>query len=361
MLPSLPDRPLRAGVVGLRRGAALLRVLARQPGVEVAALCDLDATRLEAAASEYRAPGIYTDFDGFLGHGLDVVVIASPPALHVSQAIAALRAGAHVLSEVPAVTSLDEARMLAQAAREASSLYMLAENCCYWAFVQSWKQMVADGRIGEPVYAEAEYIHDCRSLLRDPDGTPTWRASLPPIHYCTHSLGPLLAVAGGRPVTAVGLHSGSRMNPDLGTFDMEVGLFRTDRGVPLKVLCGFGVARRPSFHSYTIYGTRGCLERPRPGTGPVETTIAYFEEVPHLHGMASLPLDTRHPDAPASAAAGGHGTAEWAMVRDFVEAIRGGRPSPIDVHAALDMTLPGLCAHRSALQGGVQVEIPDFR
>jgi predicted dehydrogenase len=354
-------RPLRVGVAGLRRGAALLPVLRHDPRVEVAAICDLDAARAEAVAGEHGIAGAYTAYEDLLDHGLDVVVVATPLPDHVPHAAAALRAGAHVLCEVPAVASLEEAETLVGAAREARTLYMLGENCCYWAFVESWAEMAAAGRIGEPMYAEAEYVHDCRSLLRDPDGRPTWRAALPPIHYCTHSLGPLLKVIGGRPISAVGLSTGSRLSPELGTIDMQVGLFRTDRGVPIKVLCGFGVARQPPFHSYTVYGTRGCLERPRPAAEPADGSLAYFEQTPAVRAMTPLPIGLRHREAPAWAAAGGHGTAEWAMLRAFLDAVCEGRPSPIDVHAALDMSLPGLCAHLSSQRGGAPVRVPDYR
>jgi hypothetical protein len=44
-----------------------------------------------------------------------------------------------------------------------------------------------------------------------------------------------------------------------------------------------------------------------------------------------------------------------------VEALRNNTAPPIDIHAALDMSLPGLCAHQSALEGGRPVEIPDWR
>jgi hypothetical protein len=49
------------------------------------------------------------------------------------------------------------------------------------------------------------------------------------------------------------------------------------------------------------------------------------------------------------------------MVQAFVEAVQENRPSPIDVHTALDMTLPGLCARLSAENGSRPVEIPSFR
>lgn len=354
-------RRLRIGIVGLHRGVSLLRVFARHPAAEVVAVCDRQIPRVESVAAEFSVPGVYTRYDDLLHHGLDVVVVASPLPDHAAHSIAALNAGVHVLSEVPAVASIPEAEALVRAVRASSASYMLAENCNYWAFVESWATMTEAGRIGDPMYAEAEYIHDCRPLLRHADGRPTWRATLPPIQYCTHSLGPLLKIIGGRCLTATGLSSGSRLTPELGTLDMQVGLFRTERGVPIKVLCGFGVARQPAFHTYTVYGTRGCLEKPRPGTDAREETLAFFDDVPEMLGMASLPLGTRHRGAPAHASAGGHGTAEYAMIHAYMSCLTEGRPVPIDVHAGLDMTLPGLCAHESSLRGGAVVDVPDFR
>jgi hypothetical protein len=49
------------------------------------------------------------------------------------------------------------------------------------------------------------------------------------------------------------------------------------------------------------------------------------------------------------------------MAVEFMTAVRQGTSPPIDIHAALEMSLPGLCAHQSALQGGKPVPIPDWR
>jgi predicted dehydrogenase len=325
--------------------------------VEIAALCDADTARLDRVCAEYPGARGLNSYAELLDEGVDLVVVATPMPAHAEHSIQALEAGVHVLCEVPAVCSLDEAAALAKAVRSAKTQYMLAENCCFWAFVESWTAMTAAGRIGEPMYAEAEYVHDCRGAIRNPDGSPAWRAHLNPIQYCTHSLGPVLQIVGGRCITATGLHTGTRLTPEFGTIDMEVGLFRTDRGVPIRILCAFGVARYPAYHSYTIYGTRGCLERPR----HEDQTRAWFDDIPELQGMTTLPLGVRHRSAGQRELAGGHGTAEWAMMRAFLEAIRSGSKVPIGVHAGLDMTVPGICAHLSAERGGQLVEVPDYR
>ena len=93
---------------------------------------------------------------------------------------------------------------------------------------------------------------------------------------------------------------------------------------------------------------------------PVQTH-AYFDAIPHLPNMIQIPIGNDVAQVPAEARRGGHGTLEYLMVQDFMASIRDDRPPPIDIYAALDMTLPGLYAYQSALQGGAPVAIPDWR
>ena len=350
----------RVGISGLRRGASLARVFALIPECQIAAACDPDAHRLHAFGAEHPKAALCANYHDMLEVGLDVVVVATPLPQHCAQSIAALDAGCHVLQEVPLGQSVDDCYALLSAVRAHPRLkFMLAENCCYWAHIQSWVEMYAQGLIGTLTYAEAEYVHDVRSLMRNPDGTPTWRASLPPIHYCTHSLGPLLWVTGERCVSAVGMATPSKLDPELASPDIEVGLFETATGAAIKVLCGFKIVREPSFHYYSIYGTQGCLETERP-PGTMQTH-AYLGQAPHTHNMAVLPLAESRHDAPREARAGGHGTAEYDMIRAFLRSICDDTVPPVDIYRALDMALPGLCAHHSAAQGGQPVPIPDWR
>jgi predicted dehydrogenase len=351
----------RVGISGLRRGLNHARVFASLPECEVTAAHDPNPRRLNAFGAEFPTAALCASYAELLGFGIDIAVVASPLPAHCPQTIQALEAGCHVLQEIPLGTTLDQCHTLLDAVKAHPTLkFMLAENCCYWAHILSWREMVRSGQIGTVAYAEAEYIHDVRSLMRDrPSGLHTWRASLPPIHYCTHSLGPLLWVTGDRCVTACGMASPSRLDPELASADLEVGLFRTANDAVFKVLCGFKVVREPAFHYYSIYGTAGCLETTRPPSAT--RTHAYLQSIPHLHNMIEIPVDENVPHASSAARLGGHGTAEHEMVRAFVQAIRDDTDPPIDIYLALEMSLPGLCAHESALQGGQPVTVPDWR
>ena len=345
---------LKVGVVGLRRGRSFVNIFALQKAAKVTAICDVDEEVLEAVQKSSGIDAAYTDYDDFLNHDIDVVVIATPMPFHVSHSIAALESGKHVLCEVIIANSIDECQPLVDAVRKSDRKFMLAENCCYWYFVQEWGKLVADGKIGKPIYAEAEYVHDTRSLMRDAQGKLRWRASRPPIHYCTHSLGPLLSIMDDRCISAIGMSTGVNVAPELGAIDMEVGLFRTEKGSVIKVLRGSSIERKPAFHYYSIYGTQGCLETAR----GEDRTFGYFKGD---NAMKELPYKRDHPQAPDSAGVGGHGTCEYYMVKDFIESVLNDTNPPIDVYRGLDFTLPGFCAHISAEQGGKVIEIPDFR
>ena len=345
---------LKVGVAGLNRGAGLLNMFALQKDVRVTAGCDVNVQRAESVKERTGLDAVYTDYDEFLSHDMDMVVVATPMPFHVKHSVAALESGRHVMSEVIIANSMGECESLVKAVEKSGKKYMLAENCCYWYFVQKWRETVANGKIGKPIYAEAEYIHDTRSLMRDSEGKPTWRANRPPIHYITHSMGPLLSVMNDRCVSAVGMGTGANIEPDVCSEDMEVGLFRTEKGGVIKVLRGAAVERHPAFHYYSIYGTEGCLESVR-GT---ERCVAHFKGE---DGMTELPYGHNHPKAPDEAAGGGHGTCEYFMVKEFVECIVNDTKPPIDVYDGLDYSLPGFCAHVSAQQGGKLVEIPDYR
>ena len=365
---------VRVGIVGVHRGAVLHRALALQPGCEVIGVCSARAATARAYAAAHGVPRAYAGYDELLAdHDVDAVVVASPAPYHAAQAIAALRAGKHVLSEVPAAWTLDECAALMEAVEAARgrAIYLFGENANYSTQTRTWQALVARGLIGTIVYAESQYVHDLRHMMRDAEGNLTWRAQLPPIHYCTHELGPLLtllAASAGverdRCVQAIGLHTGSHVAPDLGATDLEVGLFRTASGAVLKVLCAFSIVREPWGHTRTVYGTHGCLESGRPdrsGSGSGES-FAYLDLLPDLEGMMPLPLaQTRRGAPPQAALADGHGDSEYWMARDFVRAVRGEAPPAIDVYDAVEYTAPGICAHLSAQQGGAPVQIPDFR
>lgn len=347
---------LKVGVAGVRRGSSLCMMFQHHPQTDLVAVCDIAPGRADAYAKEHNVPCHYEDYKEFIAHELDIVVVATPAPVHAEQSIAAMQAGKHVLSEVPAAYTLDECEQILRAVKSTGMTYMMGENCNYFPRTEAWKREVDNGRLGTIFYGEAEYIHCCMALMRDEQGNPTWRASLPPIHYCTHSLGPLMHITGDRVVSVSGLHTGSHYAPDLGSIDIEVGIMKTEQGAVFKILCGFSLCHEPGFHRYTLYGTKGFLDSQRCDW---DCDKGHFpDEAP---GMQRDPVDLTPREAPPEAALGGHGTSEYFMINDFVQAILTDTPPPIDIYTSLDMTAPGICAHLSAERGGERVDVPDWR
>lgn len=353
----------RVGVAGVSRGRSLTRVFGAHSRVEVTALCDIDTAKLADIGKAFNLTDkqLYTDYDTFLSAPMDIVVIATPIALHAEHTIKALESKRHVLCEQTAAYTIEDCGRIVDAVRRTGLKYMMAENYCYFHYIREWQKLVDAGKIGNIYYAEGEYIHEIINLLVDAKtGKYYWRHSRPPVWYCAHTLGPILTLMKDRVVRGCGVTSGFTRKPDfkdhIGFLDIEVGLFQTEKGALVKILRS-QVAARPHMVWYSLYGTRGHLEGARDrGEG-----LYYSEEMNGYKNAVALPSSLVDPDAPAEAKQGGHGTSEYFMIRDFLDAIEQNTQPPIDVARAMDFTVPGLIAHESAMKGGQWMDVPQFK
>jgi predicted dehydrogenase len=300
------------------------------------------------------------------------VVVASDGTLHGQHVTMALEAGKHVLSEVPMDYSFDECRRIVDAVERTGLQYMMAANADYNRWIPTVRGWIQEGRFGDVVYCEAEYVHDVRRIYyRDetgkhyslaeakehPEAKRTWRSGVHPIQYITHSLGPLLTLLGDRCSSVRCLSTGAHTSPEDGNPDAEVAIMTTDQGRVIKILIAHTIAH-PSYHWYHLMGTRGSFETKR---GSAEKAVVYFEEAGAPQRWRPLSDEELQAPLPEAARASGHGGTDWLVADAFLTAIRENTRPPIDVYRAVDYTLPGICAVRSSEQGGVPVEIPDFR
>ena len=97
---------IKVGIVGARAQTTLTGFRELE-NVEVTAVCDLNEECMNHIADEFQIEHRYRVFDDMLESDIDAVVIATPMQCHVPQAIAALEAGKHVLSEVTAGVTMD--------------------------------------------------------------------------------------------------------------------------------------------------------------------------------------------------------------------------------------------------------------
>lgn len=343
----------KVGMVGVGRGTAYGRIFTGHPDTEVVALCDMNQESLEQNGKEFGLADscLFEKYEDFVNADLDIVVLGTPIPFHAEQTITAMEAGKHVLCEVTASNTIESCQKMVEAVRKAKTKFMLAENVNYMHFVMEWDKYINDGKIGTPFYAEAEYVHEIRSRV---DGQ--WRANRAPLHYCSHSLGPVLKWMDDYVVrcTASGMHHSIEPATD-GNIDIQVALFETAKGATIKLLRSSVALRHPALCSYNIIGTKGFLESSRMGYDGVGRR--YFSEFDPIDGYP-IAVNTSDINAPKGAGDGGHGTSEYYLVRDFLASIENDTTPPIDIVRAMDMTVPGLVAHEAAKKGGVWLDVP---
>ena len=114
------SKDIKVAFAGAHRSSSFLRAFQAHPETEVVALCDINESVLAEAGKSTGITGLYTLYEKMLDDARpDAVVVATPMQFHVAQSIAALQRNIHVLCEVTAAVSMDEARWLVQACRRA--------------------------------------------------------------------------------------------------------------------------------------------------------------------------------------------------------------------------------------------------
>ncbi len=177
------DQTLRVGIVGCGKIAdGHAEVLKFLPGATLVAVCDREILLAEQLAVRFGVPGHYDNLASMLqAEALDVVHITTPPAVHLALTRQCVEAGAHVFLEKPLALNAPDSRALIQSVEAAGRL--MSVN--YWPNfdppAMEFKQMLAQGTIGDVVHIEAFIGYDLsgaygQALMSDPTH---WVNSLP--------------------------------------------------------------------------------------------------------------------------------------------------------------------------------------
>ena len=158
------SKTIRVGVIGVGRGMNFAMGAGPVLGMKLVALCDTWEERLKAAGKELNVAA-YADYEKFLEHDMDAVVLANFFHEHAPFAVKALRAGKHVISETASNTTLAEGVELCRTVEKTGLTYMLAENYPYSAYNQEMRKLYRSGLIGEFKYGEGEYVQDRKSVV----------------------------------------------------------------------------------------------------------------------------------------------------------------------------------------------------
>lgn len=248
-------RSLSALVVGFGSiGKRHARVLG-EIGLSDVRVCDPMAERRRSARNEFGITQVFESFEEGLTSKPDTVVLCSPTAMHVEQAVAAIRAGTDVLTEKPLSNSADGISELEALARENGRLVMVAHCFRFHEGTLRAKQMVDEGKIGRLLAVKCmfgEYIQEVMPDYRD-----RYVFHYSGAYELMHDIDLALWFAGQKPVRVFGFDgtvgdSGMK-SPDL----VELTIQFEDRCVANVHLDFFQRAR----HRRTeLYGTGGTIQ-----------------------------------------------------------------------------------------------------
>ena len=358
------EKKIRVGVIGVGRGQSFAQAANEVVGMELVALCDIWEERLQEVGKRYGV-ATYIDYEKFLEHDMDAVILANYFHQHAPFAIKALEADKHVMSETASNTTLAEGVALCRTVERTGKIYMLAENYPFTVFNQEMRRLYHSGEIGEVTYAEGEYNHPMApdARLRISPGMKHWRSWLPSTYYCTHALAPLMYITDAMPVKVNALAIACREVDELTVRVADPGsviLCRTDNGAVFRI---FGLLLPGHSNWYRVHGSRGAMEVTRGSGyfGPGQIRV-WHEEWDLKEGEQAERVYT--PDWPEHgdlAKQAGHGGGDFWTNFHFANAIRSGEPPYLDVYRGVTMSSVGILAWKSALEDGCPFDVPNFK
>lgn len=365
------SQKVRVGLIGLGFGAEFIPIYQNHPHAEPVALCQRDPAKLNAIGDAFGVAGRYADWREMLADpDIDAIHINSPIADHAAMSLAVLEAGKHCACTVPMATNLEALSALVRAQKASGKNYMMMETVVYareFFFVQD---LLRSGEMGRLQFLRGSHQQEMA-------GWPGYWEGLPPMHYATHCVSPLLALAGTLTESVV-CHGSGRIAPELAIkygspFAVESATLRLrDSDVCAEVTRSLFETARQYRESFDVYASKISWEW---SLVEHEDAILHYGEEPKRVKVPDyaerLPEGIRRYTTQGvydSAAnvhlsfkqGSGHGGSHPHLAHEFVMSILEERqPFPNAVQSA-NYTATGLCAHESALWGGDRVFVPDF-
>ncbi|MDX6345862.1 MAG: hypothetical protein QOF84_652 [Streptomyces sp.] len=389
------------GIVGAGQFSGQFAKLFRiHPGVGDIFVTDVLPERAERLVADERLAGTFPSYEAMLeADSVDAVAVFTQRWTHGPLVVQGLRAGKHVYSAVPMAVTQEEIAAIIDAVRETGLTYMMGETSQYNPATVYARNQIAEGAFGRLFYAEGDYVHDMDLGFYEAyqySGGENWKAtaSYPPLLYPTHAIGGVLGAWGTHAVSVSAI--GVTDDRGDGVFDKEVSQFGNDfsNATALFEVAGGGSFRTNEFRRvgypshiresrFRFFGTEGSLEQlatvsfwqdkkgvqdisdhlqPKPTLPPDDPSLAHIAPALRdaftsgsapVHDRSRLPIEFDH-------APNGHEGSHHFLVDDFVTAVNTRSLPSVNAWVAARYTLPGIIAHRSAQQGGVRLDIPDF-
>jgi 1,5-anhydro-D-fructose reductase (1,5-anhydro-D-mannitol-forming) len=229
----------------------------RSTGGDVVAVMSASADRARAYAGEHTISKAVAQLSDLLSDpDIDAVYISTTNELHCQQAIAAARAGKHILCEKPLALSLDDAHAMAKAGHEAGVVFATNHHLRNAASHVAMRDTIAAGGIGTPLSARvfhAVYL---------PPHLQGWRLDKPDsgggviLDITVHDADTLRFVLGENPVEVIACSQSGGMGK-AGLEDAVMGVMRFQSGLIAQFHDGFTTKYAET--GFEVHGTDGSL------------------------------------------------------------------------------------------------------
>jgi predicted dehydrogenase len=368
---------LRVGLVGLGFGAEFIPIYQAHPQAEVVALCQRNEKSMAELVERFGVDAkCYTSYEDMLADpNVDAVHINTPIGDHARHTLMALAAGKHVACTVPMATSVEDCEKIVQATRDSGKVYMMMETVVYAREFLFVKELYERGELGKIQFLQASHQQDM-------DGWPSYWEGMPPMHYATHCVGPVLGLERklAKSVSCVG---SGRIRDNLvekygSPFAVEsCHIQMQDSDVAGRIYRSLFDTARQYRESFDVYGSKKSYEWPLiEGEHPVMHTLGKPEpeipehvEVPDYAHL--LPEEIRHftgrgvYDSDSNqhlsfTQGGGHGGSHPHLVHNFIRAVLEGYNAYPNAVESANISCVGILAHESAMEGGVLKAMPAF-
>jgi predicted dehydrogenase len=369
-------KKFNVAIIGLGFGAEFIPIYQKHPLANMYAICQRTEGKLKSVGDAFGIVKRYTNYaDVLADRNVDFVHINTPIPDHAPQAIAALKAGKHVMSTVPMATTIEECQQIVELSKKTGLKYMMAETVVYAREFLFVKELYDKGELGKVQFVQASHQQDM-------DGWPDYWPGLPPMYYATHCVGPCLALTRAEAEYVSCFGSGTIRQELIGKYNSPFAVETThiklrNSDLTARIYRSLFDTARQYRESFDVFGTKKSFEwQLVEGEDPVihtskkpEPEIPQRVKVPdyaHLLPPEIQRFTTRGVyDAGEHAhlsfiQGGGHGGSHPHLCHEFLSALAQDRdPYPNTVQSA-NWTCVGICAHQSALKGGEIVKLPTF-
>jgi len=370
------NRKVNVAIVGLGFGAEFIPLYRNHPDATMYAICQRNRKKLDAVGDYFGVEKRYENYEDVLRDpNVDFVHINTPIPDHGPMSIQALKAGKHVMSTVPMATSVDECRQIVELVQKTGLKYMMAETVVYAREFLFVKELYEKGELGKIQFLKASHQQDM-------DGWPNYWPGLPPMHYATHCVGPVLGLTRAEAEYVSCFGSGTirkelvpKYNSPFAVETCHIKFRNSDlSGYIYRSL--FDTARQYR-ESFEVYGSKKSFEWPLiEGEDPVihtakkpEPKIPQRVKVPDYAKLLPKEIrkyttqgvyDSKKKTHLSFTQGAGHGGSHPHLANEFVRALVEDRdPFPNAVQSA-NWTCVGILAHESAMKGGALLRLPDF-